>query len=175
MGQAPFQCSSVTHALLCLRAGSCSVLRQGQPSGPVVSKTPPGLCCTPPVCWHTVPVLGLAAASLPASPRICQMSICWSPLMYLPHSNPNLQYTPCRFDQLGYTLPYKVNVADFILDIASSDVYTEDRCVHGPRCSRMEPAVAMLSGSMCSAALHEVSQHCTWYHGLRGAPRGCCI
>ena len=74
--------------------------------------------------------------------------------MYLPHSNPNLQYTPCRFDQLGYTLPYKVNVADFILDIASSDVYTEDRCVHGPRCSRTEPAVAMLSGSMPHAAPH---------------------
>ena len=42
---------------------------------------------------------------------------------------PNPQSSPCRFDQLGYTLPYKVNVADFILDIASSDVYTEERCV----------------------------------------------
>eukprot|EP00891_Asterochloris_glomerata_P001808 jgi/Astpho2/1808/e_gw1.00037.4.1_t len=36
-------------------------------------------------------------------------------------------YVDQWFDQLGYTLPYKVNVADFILDIASSDVYTEDR------------------------------------------------
>ena len=33
------------------------------------------------------------------------------------------------FDKLGYTLPYRVNVADFILDLSSADVYTESRCV----------------------------------------------
>ena len=32
------------------------------------------------------------------------------------------------FDKLGYTLPYRVNVADFILDLSSADVYTESRC-----------------------------------------------
>ena len=31
------------------------------------------------------------------------------------------------FDKLGYRLPYRVNVADFILDLASADVYTESR------------------------------------------------
>lgn len=31
------------------------------------------------------------------------------------------------FDKLGYTLPYRVNVADFILDLSSADVYTESR------------------------------------------------
>ncbi|KAL0032350.1 hypothetical protein WJX79_006390 [Trebouxia sp. C0005] len=31
------------------------------------------------------------------------------------------------FDKLGYTLPYRVNVADFILDLSSADVYTEGR------------------------------------------------
>lgn len=29
------------------------------------------------------------------------------------------------FDALGYTLPYRVNAADFILDLASADVSTE--------------------------------------------------
>lgn len=32
------------------------------------------------------------------------------------------------FDRLGYRLPYRVNVADFILDISSGDVFREDRC-----------------------------------------------
>lgn len=31
------------------------------------------------------------------------------------------------FDKLGYTLPYRVNVADFILDLSSADVYTESK------------------------------------------------
>lgn len=31
------------------------------------------------------------------------------------------------FDRLGYTLPYRVNAADFILDLASSDVATQKR------------------------------------------------
>ena len=31
------------------------------------------------------------------------------------------------FDMLGYKLPYRVNVADFILDLASGDVSTSDR------------------------------------------------
>lgn len=31
------------------------------------------------------------------------------------------------FDKLGYRLPYRVNVADFILDLASADVYTATR------------------------------------------------
>ena len=31
------------------------------------------------------------------------------------------------FACLGYKLPYKINVADFILDIASNDVSTEAR------------------------------------------------
>jgi hypothetical protein len=31
------------------------------------------------------------------------------------------------FDQLGYTLPYRVNAADFILDLASADVSSEER------------------------------------------------
>ena len=33
------------------------------------------------------------------------------------------------FDRLGYTLPYRVNVADFILDISSGDVQRGDRWV----------------------------------------------
>ena len=36
------------------------------------------------------------------------------------------------FDKLGYTLPYRVNVADFILDLSSADVYTEARYCHPP-------------------------------------------
>jgi hypothetical protein len=32
------------------------------------------------------------------------------------------------FDRLGYTLPYGINAADFILDLASSDVATKKRC-----------------------------------------------
>ena len=31
------------------------------------------------------------------------------------------------FSQLGYTLPYRVSLADFILDLASGDVATDDR------------------------------------------------
>lgn len=31
------------------------------------------------------------------------------------------------FDRLGYTLPYRINAADFILDLASSDVATSKR------------------------------------------------
>ncbi len=32
------------------------------------------------------------------------------------------------FTKLGYTLPYQVNTADFILDLSSADVSTEKRC-----------------------------------------------
>ncbi len=32
------------------------------------------------------------------------------------------------FDRLGYTLPYGINAADFILDLSSSDVGTQKRC-----------------------------------------------
>ena len=32
------------------------------------------------------------------------------------------------FAKLGYTLPYRINVADFILDLASADVSTDKRC-----------------------------------------------
>ena len=31
------------------------------------------------------------------------------------------------FDQLGYKLPYKINIADFMLDLASADVSKVDR------------------------------------------------
>ena len=31
------------------------------------------------------------------------------------------------FAKLGYTLPYQVNTADFILDLSSADVSTEKR------------------------------------------------
>ena len=31
------------------------------------------------------------------------------------------------FEKMGYKLPYRVNVADFILDLASGDVSREDR------------------------------------------------
>ena len=34
------------------------------------------------------------------------------------------------FAKLGYTLPYRVNTADFILDLSSADVSTEKRCGH---------------------------------------------
>ena len=33
------------------------------------------------------------------------------------------------FSHLGYTLPYRVSLADFILDLASADVGTDDRWV----------------------------------------------
>ena len=33
------------------------------------------------------------------------------------------------FDKLGYRLPYRINAADFILDLASADVATDKRCV----------------------------------------------
>ena len=36
------------------------------------------------------------------------------------------------FAKLGYTLPYRINAADFILDLASADVSTEKRCTDGP-------------------------------------------
>lgn len=36
------------------------------------------------------------------------------------------------FEMLGYRLPYRVNVADFILDLASGDVSTPDRCPTTP-------------------------------------------
>ena len=138
---ATFQCSSFTHALLCLRVGSCSVLRQGQPGGPVVSRPlqtsaahglSAGTLCqswnlSQLLCQHTAPVLASARCQL-AGHHSCILPAVCDP--QFPH------FTPCRFDQLGYTLPYKVNVADFILDIASSDVYTEDRCVPWPCCSR---------------------------------------
>jgi hypothetical protein len=32
------------------------------------------------------------------------------------------------FQKMGYNLPYRVNVADFILDLASGDVSVDDRC-----------------------------------------------
>ena len=32
------------------------------------------------------------------------------------------------FEKMGYSLPYRVNVADFILDLASGDVSIEGRC-----------------------------------------------
>jgi hypothetical protein len=32
------------------------------------------------------------------------------------------------FDLMGYTLPYRVNAADFLLDLASGDVSTDKRC-----------------------------------------------
>lgn len=32
------------------------------------------------------------------------------------------------FQRLGYQLPYRVNVADFILDLASADVSAPGRC-----------------------------------------------
>ncbi len=35
------------------------------------------------------------------------------------------------FQQLGYQLPYRVNVADFILDLASADVSAPGRCCPG--------------------------------------------
>ena len=35
------------------------------------------------------------------------------------------------FHQLGYTLPYRVSLADFILDLASGDVATPDRWALG--------------------------------------------
>ena len=31
------------------------------------------------------------------------------------------------FEKMGYHLPYRVNVADFILDLASGDVSMDDR------------------------------------------------
>ena len=36
-------------------------------------------------------------------------------------------HTDRWFAQLGYRLPYRINVADFILDIASNDVSTSER------------------------------------------------
>lgn len=43
------------------------------------------------------------------------------------------------FQRLGYQLPYRVNVADFILDLASADVSADGRCgslshPHSPEC-----------------------------------------
>ena len=53
------------------------------------------------------------------------------------------------FDRLGYTLPYGINAADFILDLASSDVATEKRCVAAA--GQAIPDVS-LTGS-CTASL----------------------
>ena len=36
------------------------------------------------------------------------------------------------FGRLGYTLPYAINAADFILDLASSDVATDKRHAFSP-------------------------------------------
>ena len=35
------------------------------------------------------------------------------------------------FAKLGYTLPYRINAADFILDLSSADVSTDKRCTRG--------------------------------------------
>ena len=35
------------------------------------------------------------------------------------------------FHKLGYTLPYGTNVADFILDLASGAILTDERCAAG--------------------------------------------
>ena len=32
------------------------------------------------------------------------------------------------FEKMGYQLPYRINTADFILDLASADVSTDKRC-----------------------------------------------
>ena len=42
------------------------------------------------------------------------------------------------FTKLGYTLPYQVNTADFILDLSSADVSTEKRC-----CAPAQPNVRL--------------------------------
>lgn len=34
------------------------------------------------------------------------------------------------FGRLGYGLPYGVNAADFILDLASSDIANDERCAN---------------------------------------------
>lgn len=45
------------------------------------------------------------------------------------------------FDKLGYTLPYRVNVADFILDLSSADVHTESKSVFLAVLSAVLPSV----------------------------------
>ena len=42
------------------------------------------------------------------------------------------------FHKLGFTLPYGTNVADFILDLASGAVLSEERCA--PRRTCRTPA-----------------------------------
>ena len=39
------------------------------------------------------------------------------------------QLADAYFEHLGYQLPYRVNVADFILDLASGDVSASGRCL----------------------------------------------
>ncbi len=40
------------------------------------------------------------------------------------------QLADAFFACLGAQLPYRVNVADFVLDLASGDAATEGRCAH---------------------------------------------
>lgn len=68
-------------------------------------------------------------------------------------------HTDHWFAALGYRLPYKINVADFILDISSSDVSTPERCStpHPPQhCPN-------------SAAETEVLAHAVLLHWVRCA------
>ncbi|KAK9820397.1 hypothetical protein WJX72_009913 [[Myrmecia] bisecta] len=67
------------------------------------------------------------------------------------------------FDKLGYTLPYRVNVADFILDLSSADVYTDKRDGEQSRtflieCAEAYSAKHPLDGYDPTTASTEVTQ-----------------
>ena len=59
------------------------------------------------------------------------------------------------FDKLGYTLPYRVNVADFILDLSSADVYTESRWPSPPppNVSAAAAHVSLRPGTCCQCTM----------------------
>ena len=55
------------------------------------------------------------------------------------------------FEKMGYPLPYRVNVADFILDLASGDVSIEGRC------SSFGPSPCLVESGIRSGALERAA------------------
>ena len=68
-------------------------------------------------------------------PPAAASAICHHPSIPLLQGHPmyygQAQQAADWFSQLGYTLPYGMSLADFILDLASGEVATDDRWAAG--------------------------------------------
>ena len=78
------------------------------------------------VLWQMMLCLpACAALCLRLAALFCNIDACFDPRALL--QGHAMYYGPAQhavdwFDFLGYTLPYGINAADFILDLASSDI-----------------------------------------------------